>query len=196
MILQKNPYIIFGLGAALIVLVAVIIYLIYIKSSPPPPTSSNGQQGGAPTAGAPPIAGVPKQKQVVRNHSPPGPPPRPHGGGPPQGIMKPSQKDVETVVGGGGSSMVLFHSDHCGHCVNMLPAWEETKQNLSQGSQFDVIAFENGQNPQEVQKNNIKGFPTVRFYPDGYPSSNFVEYRGNRSAESFIKFAQSGGQEM
>jgi hypothetical protein len=193
MILQKNPYIIFGLGAALIVLFAVVIYLVYIKSSPPPAASGGAASGGAANEGA--AASQKKASPQVARAPPPGPPPRPHGNGLP-GIIKPTPREVETVVGGGGSSLVLFHSDHCGHCVNMLPAWEQTKQTLSQGSQFDVIAFENGQNPQEIQKNDIKGFPTVRFYPEGFPSSNFVEYRGNRSAESFIKFAQSGGQEM
>jgi thiol-disulfide isomerase/thioredoxin len=190
--LQRNPYIIFGFGIALIFLTAIIVYLIYSKSSNPPPS---GQENLI----------IDKPNPVQKNNSqprkqnslpprPPGNPPRPHGSNI-QGIMKSPQKDIETVVGGGGASIVLFHSDHCGHCVDMLPAWEETKNVLSEGNQFDVISFENGQQPEEIQNNNIKGFPTVRFYPEGFPSSNFIEYRGNRSAQSFIKFAQSGGQE-
>ena len=107
-----------------------------------------------------------------------------------------NEDDVETPIGDGNSALVLFYSERCGHSVNMMPAWEEMKKSMGSSGQFDIISLEQSKNPQEVHQHSIRGFPTIRFYPDGFPSPNFVEYKGPRTSESFIKFAQSGGQEV
>jgi protein disulfide-isomerase A6 len=86
----------------------------------------------------------------------------------------------------------LFYSNGCGHSRNMRPAWDQAKQSLQQAGQVDCILIED---PAEMQKHGIRGFPTVKFYPGGFPSANSIDYQGNRSAESLITFARSGGQQ-
>lgn len=91
-----------------------------------------------------------------------------------------------------GPALVLFYAEWCGHSKNMTPAWKQASESLkSQG--LNVIEFEHGKDGEEMQKHGVKGFPSLRFYPEGFPSSNFIEYKGDRSAESIIKFAQTGG---
>ena len=78
----------------------------------------------------------------------------------------------------------------------MMPEWEKMKNVLGSTNQVDIIGLEQSKNPQEMQQHDVKGFPTIHFYPEGFTSPNFIEYRGPRTAESFIKFVQSGGQEV
>jgi hypothetical protein len=75
----------------------------------------------------------------------------------------------------------------------MRPAWDQAKQQLDQSGQVDAILIED---QAEIQKCGVRGFPTVRMYPEGYPSQNFIEYQGNRSIESLITFARSKGQQV
>jgi protein disulfide-isomerase A6 len=99
---------------------------------------------------------------------------------------------MESFVGSGKPALVLFYNQNCGHSRNMRPAWDQAKQQIQQGGQVDAILIED---KAEMQKHNIGGFPTVRFYQGGFPSPNFTEYQGNRSAESLVTFARSGGQQ-
>ena len=76
----------------------------------------------------------------------------------------------------------------------MMPTWKKVEQALNKSGQFEAIALEQKTHGAEMQKHNVKGFPEVRFYQDGFPSQNHAIYRGNRTLESLMKFAQSGGK--
>lgn len=87
-------------------------------------------------------------------------------------------------------ALVLFHSVNCGACKRLAPVWGNVTKSL--GNSIDIIEFEGTKHQQEVSKNQIKGFPTIRFYPQGYPGP-FTEYQGDRSLESIMNFVKSGG---
>lgn len=103
--------------------------------------------------------------------------------------------EVESNVGGTKPALVLFYADWCGHSKNMLDDWKKAKENLLQSGQFDVIDIKQEDQGQEIAKHGIKGFPVVRLYPEGFPSAKFIEYKGNRTANSFLKFVHSEGQD-
>ena len=89
------------------------------------------------------------------------------------------------------AEVVLFHSRGCGHCVRMMPTWKECVKELTGKVRFVEVE------DQEAMRYGIRGFPTIRFYPNGHhTTNNFVEYRGDRSKNSIEKFALSGGKEM
>lgn len=90
-------------------------------------------------------------------------------------------------------ALVLFYSEKCGHCVKMGPVWREFSSKVRKPGILDVFEFEASKNPEEIKNNKIAGFPTIRFYPEGYPGVASIEYKGNRSAESLTKFVMSGG---
>jgi hypothetical protein len=75
----------------------------------------------------------------------------------------------------------------------MMPDWQKAEGILKQMGICEPISLNDQRDAEEVHKHGISGWPTIRYYPDGFPG-RFVEYRGNRSAESLVKFAQSGGQ--
>jgi len=154
----------------------------------PPP----GHQGPPPGHGGPPG----HQGPPPGHQGPPpghqGPPPG-HQGPPPGHGGPPGPPQMESYAGGSGKpALVLFYNGGCGHSRNMRPAWEQAKQQLEQSGQVDCILIED---PVQMQKYGIRGFPTVKLYPNGFPGSNSVDYMGNRSAESFITFARSGGRQ-
>jgi protein disulfide-isomerase A6 len=41
-----------------------------------------------------------------------------------------------------------------------------------------------------AQKYDIKGFPTIRYYPNGPKNGNPREYQGNRTAKDIMDFMQ------
>ncbi|MDB4769341.1 thioredoxin domain-containing protein [bacterium] len=101
--------------------------------------------------------------------------------------------EVETPVDfqGPKPSLVLFHADWCGACKGMMPAWEELKNKMV-GGPINMVTFEHKTHGDIIKQNNIQAFPTIRLYPEGFPSQNFIDHAGERSAESLFNFAMSG----
>lgn len=130
---------------------------------------------------------------IKEDYAPPAPQPRPQPLPQPTPQRHPSE--VESVVGQNKPTLVLFYANWCGHSKNMLGDWKKAKENLLQSGQFDVLDFSQEEHGQEMAKHGIQGFPAVRLYPEGFPSAKFIEYKGDRSANSFLKFVHSEGQD-
>jgi len=115
------------------------------------------------------------------------PPPQLHPPPPQAPQPKPSPQGAPQ-----GPVLVLFYADWCGHSKKLMPVWEQIVQTLrSQG--INTLQIESKQK-QEIQESGVTGFPSIRFYPNGYPSKTYSVYQGNRSPESIINFAKSGGR--
>ena len=67
---------------------------------------------------------------------------------------------------GSAPVVTLFHSKGCPHCINLMPTWEKFKQSHKDG-EVKVKEFEKDKDSKIMAKHNIKGFPTIRKYPDG-----------------------------
>lgn len=88
-------------------------------------------------------------------------------------------------------SLVLFHSTTCGYCQQMMPEWQKLKT-MPIAAQVDIIDFEFGANPSEAKKNDINGFPTIKFFPKGYGTQPAITYQGDRTAEAIMNFLING----
>jgi len=155
-----------GLIVALVIALVVICYLVYSKNA----SSPRDFDPSGPTP----------RRPVLR------PPQRmpPVGPQAPTGSQQGPRPNAPTVV--------LFYADWCGHSKQMMPAWKQAAQTLSQQG-VRVIEMEHGQHKDEIQKHGVQGFPTIRLYPNGFPSSNFVNYQGDRTAGSIVSFVRSTG---
>jgi len=90
-------------------------------------------------------------------------------------------------------AIVLFYADWCPHCQHFKPEWEKLS-NVLKNSPFDTIDFEQKRDPAEIERNQVTGFPTIRIYPDGYPSDNFQVYKGERTADAILQYLSSGNE--
>lgn len=83
-------------------------------------------------------------------------------------------------------TLVLFHSHGCGHCKTMMPEWIKAKAELEKYG-VKVIDIQGADN-EYLSMFDIKGFPTVMLFPEGFPHSQPVVYSGDRTAKSFLEF--------
>ena len=86
--------------------------------------------------------------------------------------------------------MVMFHAPWCGHCRNMMPAWDEFTQNFDGYKGTRIVKVDGTQNPELAQLHGVKGFPTVKFCPNGVEDNNGTEFRGDRSVQGLAQFLQ------
>lgn len=99
-------------------------------------------------------------------------------------------RPTDTYLGSNKPSLVLFHSHTCGHCIHMKPAWDAVAQTLKATDQIEALAFEIKENPTEISMvKDIKGFPDIRFYKQGFPNGQYSSYNGDRSEEDLLRFA-------
>ena len=90
-------------------------------------------------------------------------------------------------------TFVMFYADWCGHSRTALPEWKKLEDAL-RGSPIVTLSLNDAQHKQAMVENGIKGYPTIRMYPTGFPSSNFVDYPGPRTVEAMMDFIKSGGR--
>jgi protein disulfide-isomerase-like protein len=86
--------------------------------------------------------------------------------------------------------LVMFFSPNCGHCHNMMPAWEELAQNFNGYNGVQVIKVNGAENQQLSQMHGVQGFPTIKFCPNGVESPEGLVYDGDRSVNSLAQFLQ------
>lgn len=87
-------------------------------------------------------------------------------------------------------TVVLFYSNNCGHCHNFLPTWQRFEHSATINTAALEMSTANRQLVSQLSRTLVKGVPTIILYRDGAP---YKEYRGNRSYEDLVKFANIGG---
>ena len=87
--------------------------------------------------------------------------------------------------------LVMFYAPWCGHCKKMEPTWDEFTQNFDGYNGVKIVKVNGQDDPQTSQKHNVKGFPTVKFCPNGLNDVQGIVYQGDRSLQSLISFLQS-----
>lgn len=99
--------------------------------------------------------------------------------------------EYEEATGDGSNVYIVkYYAPWCGHCKRLAPVWEDLASALK-GEENVVIASvdctNKGLRP-ICDKNNVKGFPTIKSVFGG--ESKEV-YKGSRALDSMKKFAQS-----
>lgn len=83
--------------------------------------------------------------------------------------------------------IVLFHLPGCGHCERLRPSWNKLVSDFSNNSLVSFKEVSGDLEPEEVQKYNITGFPTILQLDSGVKVRT---YTGDRSLESLKLFVE------
>jgi len=81
--------------------------------------------------------------------------------------------------------LVEFYAPWCGHCKKLAPIYEEVAKKLKHNKNLVIAKMDSTTN--EVSEVNIKGFPTIKFWPGGKKSAP-MDYDGERTEEGFVKW--------
>jgi thiol-disulfide isomerase/thioredoxin len=85
---------------------------------------------------------------------------------------------------------VMFYAEWCGHCKKTMPEFNSLIEGYKGNIKIIMIDSEASENTELIKSQNIKGFPTIRYYPSGFLGES-QEYNGNRTANDFIEYLNS-----
>jgi len=86
--------------------------------------------------------------------------------------------------------LIMYYAEWCGHCKRTMPEFKKLMNDYSGNVKIIAIDSEAVENKDLVKSQDIKGFPTIRYYPSGL-SSDYQEYNGGRTYDDFMKFCNS-----
>ena len=94
---------------------------------------------------------------------------------------------IEAFENSTNPTLALFYAPWCGHCKRFEPIYNKFQQSY-QGP-ASVTSINCDENKEMAQMHGIKGFPTLRFFPNGMSdASNFMEYNGERTLEGLTNY--------
>jgi protein disulfide-isomerase A6 len=101
--------------------------------------------------------------------------------------LTPSNYD-QIVMDSNKDVLVEFYAPWCGHCKKLVPEYEKAAQAF-QNDQNIVIAKMDADKFKDIpSRYDVKGFPTLKFFPRGSSSKTAEEYGGDRTAEGIVGF--------
>lgn len=104
-----------------------------------------------------------------------------------------TQEDVVIVVGKTFDEivrdptkdvLVKFYAPWCGHCKALAPVWDELAAELKDVKDLVIAKFDSTAN--EVEGVDIRGYPTLKFYPRENKSG--IDYEGERAKGDFVNY--------
>lgn len=84
---------------------------------------------------------------------------------------------------------VMFFVDWCGHCKKMKPEFKKLQDAYKGKIKIEMINAEDKANKEIVQGQNVDGYPTVRFYPQGL-NGKYEDYEGGRTYTELNHFLE------
>ncbi|GIX82821.1 protein disulfide-isomerase A6 homolog [Caerostris darwini] len=93
----------------------------------------------------------------------------------------------ETVLESNDMWLVEFYAPWCGHCQRLAPEWAEAATELK--GKVKLGALDATQHTIMSNKYNVRGFPTIKFFPRGNKDGGAEEYEGGRTAREIVSWA-------
>lgn len=84
--------------------------------------------------------------------------------------------------------LVEFYAPWCGHCKNLAPVWASAASELK--GKVKLGALDATVNKIKAGQYEIKGYPTIKFFPAGKKSSDSIQdYDGGRTSSDIVNWA-------
>lgn len=84
------------------------------------------------------------------------------------------------VIDSNNDVLMKFYAPWCGHCKKLAPIWEQLASDLKDVPNLVIAKFDSTAN--EVDGLEIRGYPTLKFYPRGSKQSP-VDYSAGRELD-------------
>ncbi|ORY46974.1 disulfide isomerase, partial [Rhizoclosmatium globosum] len=98
-----------------------------------------------------------------------------------------TEEAFDAVVGQEGKNVLVeFYAPWCGHCKNLAPTYEKVARAFSTESNCIVANVDATVNKDVAEKYEVKGYPTIKFFPAG--STTPETYEQGRDEKDFIEF--------
>lgn len=81
--------------------------------------------------------------------------------------------------------LVEFFAPWCGHCKNLAPEWEKAATELKGSVKLGAVDVT--QHQELGQKYDVRGYPTIKFFPPGEKSAP-LDYEGGRTATTIVEW--------
>jgi protein disulfide-isomerase A6 len=95
----------------------------------------------------------------------------------------------EKVLGSNDSWFIEFYAPWCGHCKNLAPHWARLATELK--GEIKVAKVDATQNSGLAGRFDVKGYPSIKFFPAGPKSdSSAIDYSGQRETSSMASWAR------
>ena len=91
-------------------------------------------------------------------------------------VVKDASKDV----------LVKYYAPWCGHCKSLAPVWDELAKDTADIEDLVIAKFDATAN--EVADLDIRGFPTLKFYPKDNKAG--MDYSGDRDLAAFKSYLE------
>lgn len=97
---------------------------------------------------------------------------------------------ADIVINNDKDVLVEFYAPWCGHCKKLAPIWDELATEVASNSDIVIAKMDSTANEVDVPGLNVKGFPTIYFFPAG-DKTHPVLYEGNRELEDFVSYLET-----
>lgn len=95
--------------------------------------------------------------------------------------------EIEAFNNNSDPMLIMYYANWCGHCKRAKPEFQKLIDSYQGNVKVSMIDCEAAENKDMVQEQQIKGFPTIRYYPTGL-TENYQEYSGGRTYSDFIEY--------
>jgi protein disulfide-isomerase A6 len=101
-----------------------------------------------------------------------------------------TEDNFASVLDGSKPVFIEFYAPWCGHCKTLAPVYEVFANAFAHAKDKVVIAKVDAEaNRPLAMRFEIKGFPTLKFFPTGNPEES-EKYEGGRSEDDLVGFIE------